>query len=160
MAQHFARIRSIAQFDVVGLLRALQNHGRGYPFATLLSLVSIPIGLLAIVIGPDVSRGFTIVFFGRPEPIYVWGVLLLLGGFNVAIGIGQRLPSRERAGLYVLALAYAFYGVTVIIGLGWGGMVTGPVFIVLALACLMRAHVLLVAAKALQVLIGRDGAGD
>jgi hypothetical protein len=160
MPHRLARISSVARFDVVGLLRALRNHGRGYPFATLLSLVSIPIGLLAIIIGPDVSRGFSVVFFGRPEPIYVWGVLLLLGGSNVAIGIGQRLPSRERAGLFVLAIAYAFYGIVVIVGLGWGGMVTGPVFIVLAMACVMRAHVLLVAAKALQVLVGRDGAGD
>jgi hypothetical protein len=164
MAQRLARtvaaIRSVARFDLVGLLRALRNHGRGYPFATLLSLISIPIGLLAIIIGPGISRGFGVVFLGRPEPIYVWGVLLLLGGGNVAIGIGQRLPSRERAGLYVLAVAYAFYGVSVIVGLGWGGMVTGPVFLVLALSCVMRAHVLLVAAKALQVLVGRDGAGD
>jgi hypothetical protein len=160
MPQRLDKIRSVARFDLVGLLGALRNHGRGYPFATLLSLVSIPIGLLAIIIGPDVSRGFSVVFFGRPEPIYVWGVLLLLGGSNVAIGIGQRLPSRERAGLFVLAIAYAFYGVIVIVGLGWGGMVTGPVFIVLSMACVMRAHVLLVAAKALQVLVGRDGTGD
>lgn len=145
---------------MLGLLRALSNHGRGYPFATNLSLVSIPIGLLAVIIGPEISRGFTAVFGNRPEPIYVWGVLLLLGGGNVAVGIGQRLPSRERAGLYVLAVAYAFYGISVIVGLGWGGMVTGPVFVVLALSCVMRARVILAAAKALQVLIGRDGSGD
>lgn len=155
-----SRARRVVRLDVLGVLRALRAHGRGYPFATNLSLVSVPIGLLAIIIGPDISRGFTVVFGDRPEPIYVWGVLLLLGGGNVAVGIGQRLPSRERAGLYVLAAAYAFYGVSVIIGLGFGGMVTGPVFIVLALSCVMRAHVLLTAAKALQVLIGRDGSGD
>lgn len=153
-------IRHVARYDLIGLLRALRSHGRGYPFATNLSLASIPIGLLAIIIGPKISRGFALVFGDRPESIYVWGVLLLLGGVNVAIGIGQRKPSRERAGLYVLAAAYAFYGVCVILGLGWGGMVTGPVFVTLAVSCTMRAHVLLVAAKALQVMIGRDGSGD
>jgi hypothetical protein len=154
------RIVRIVRIDLLGILRAVHNHGRGYPFATNLSLVSIPIGLLAVVIGPDISRGFTAVLGDRPEPIYIWGVLLLLGGFNVAIGIGQRLPSRERAGLYVLAVAYAFYGVCVILGLGWGGMVTGPIFVVLAISCVQRAAVLLAAAKSLQVLIGRDGSGD
>jgi hypothetical protein len=155
-----SRVRQVARFDVLGVLHALRNHGRGYPFATNLSLVSVPIGLLAIIIGPDISRGFGVVFGNRPEPIYVWGVLLLLGGVNVAIGIGQRLPSQERAGLYVLAAAYFFYGTSVMIGLGWGGLVTGPVFVVLAISCVMRAHVLLVAAKAMQVLLGRDGTGD
>lgn len=153
-------LRRAVRVDLLGILRAVRNHSRGYPFATNLSLVSIPIGLLAVIIGPEISRGFTVVFADRPEPIYIWGVLLLLGGGNVAVGIGQRLPSRERAGLYVLGVAYAFYGVSVIIGLGWGGMVTGPIFIVLAASCVQRAAVLLAAAKSLQVLIGRDGSGD
>lgn len=144
---------------VTAALEALRAHSRGYPFATNLSLISIPIGLLALIIGPDVSRGFGAVFADRPEPIYVWGVVLLLGGANVAIGIGRR-PSRERAGLYVLSLAYSFYGICVIIGLGWGGMVTGPVFCVLAISCLQRAGVILIAARALALLSRQDGHGD
>lgn len=141
-------------------VRVLRRHGRGYPFATNLSLSSIPIGLLAITIGPGISRGFTVVFGHFPGIIYVWGAVLLLGGGNVALGIGQRLPSRERAGLFVLAAAYAFYGVCVVIGLGWGGMVTGPVFISLAVSCIQRSDVILKAAKAQAVLVGRDGSGD
>jgi hypothetical protein len=132
--------------------RTLLAHVRGYPFATNLSLVSIPIGLLALGIGPDISRGFTVVFGNFAEIIYVWGAVLLLGGGNVAIGIGRRLPSRERAGLYVLAAAYAFYGACVILGLGWGGMVTGPAFLCLALSCALRADVIRVTAKALVAL--------
>jgi hypothetical protein len=122
--------------------------------------VSIPIGLLAIGIGPDVSRGFTVVFGQFPEIIYVWGAILLLGGSNVAVGLGKRLPSRERAGLYVLAAAYAFYGVCVILGLGWGGMVTGPAFIALAVSCVQRARVILTAARAQAVRAERAGSND
>lgn len=157
-AQHEAKTRHARA--VLVLLRALTAHGRGYPFATNLSLVAIPIGLLSIVIGPDISRGFTAVFAGRPEPVYLWGALLLLGGGNVAIGIAERKPSQERAGLYVLAVAYVVYGACVILGLGWGGMVTGPVFVVLAVSALQRAHRIMVAARALAVLVGRDGTGD
>jgi hypothetical protein len=142
------------------ILAALKAHSRGYPFATNLSLISIPIGLLALVIGPEVSRGFVNVFAGRPEVIYGWGALLLLGGINVAMGIGRK-PSREQAGLYVLALAYAFYGVSVIIGLGRGGLVTGPTFIALAASCIQRAHNILVTARAMAVLAAaaRDETG-
>lgn len=120
---------------------SLWAHSRAYPFATNLSLISIPIGLLALVIGPSISRAFSDVFPGRPEIIYVWGVALLLGGLNVAHGIVRHIPSRERAGLYVLAVAYAFYGVAVLYGLGRGGMVTGPISLTLAVSAIQRARV-------------------
>jgi hypothetical protein len=122
-------------------VKALTAHGFGYPFATNLSLISIPIGIMAICIGQEVSRGFTIVWH-RPEPVYVWGVVLLLGGYNVAAGIVRKRPATERAGLFVLASAYAFYGASVLAGLGYGGLVTGPTFLALALSCLQRARVL------------------
>jgi hypothetical protein len=113
-----------------------------YPFATLLSLVSIPVGLLALCVGPEVSTAFTRVF-GRPEPVYLWGVVLLLGGAHVAYGLGWHVPSRERAGLWVLAGAWSFYGACVILGLGLGGLVTGPLSLTLAAAALLRARVIL-----------------
>lgn len=122
--------------------RALLDRSMGRPFATNLSLLALPVGLLAILIGPAISSGFTHVWHDRAMPIYVWGVALLLGGFNVAAGLAQGKPARERAGLFVLAAAYAFYGVCVMIGLDWGGMVTGPSFCVLAVSCLQRARYL------------------
>ena len=126
--------------------RSLLSQSRGYPFATNLSLVSIPIGMLALIIGPDISRAFTDVF-RRPEPVYVWGVILLLGGVNVAWGIVFHVPSRERAGLYVLAFAYAFYGVSAVVGLGAGGLVTGPISVTLAISAVQRARGILTYAK-------------
>lgn len=122
--------------------QTLRSRSFGRPFATNLSLVSIPIGLLAMVIGPAISRGFTDVWGDNAVSIYVWGVVLLLGGFNVAAGLLGGKPSRERAGLFVLSLAFAFYGVCVMIGLGFGGMVTGPTFVILAVSCLQRAKAL------------------
>lgn len=130
------------------MIKSLFYHGTRVPFATNLPLISVPIGLLALVIGPDISRGFTNVFH-RPEPVYVWGVVMLLGGLQVARGIGSRHPSKERAGLYILALAYAFYGLFVMVGLGRSGLVTGPLTVTLALCCVLRARVILAAAKLL-----------
>lgn len=124
---------------IKGAGRTLWRQSFAFPFATNLSLVSLPIGLLAVLIGNDISAGFTAVWH-RPEPIYVWGVMLLLGGLNVAAGLLRRKPAQERAGLFVVSVAYAFYGICVMLGLKFGGMVTGPTFVVLALSSLQRAH--------------------
>ena len=125
---------------------ALFRSSRGFPFATNLSLVSIPIGLAAMVLGPPVSRAFSILF-DQPAVVYVWGVVLFLGGLYVAAGIGRLKPSMERAGLFVLAPAYAFYGTSVVIALGKGGLVAGPVFLALAVSCLQRARIISAAAR-------------
>jgi hypothetical protein len=120
---------------------AVRAQSRATPFAANLSLVSIPIGLVALLLGPSVSSAFTLVYH-RPELIYVWGVVLLLGGANVAHGIIARSPSRERGGLYVLATAWGFYGVSVLVGLRVGGLVAGPLAVTLALSALQRARVI------------------
>lgn len=125
---------------VRGGAKALVKRSNGRPFATNLSLISVPIGLLAMFIGTAISAGFTHVWGNVAWPIYTWGVVLLLGGYNVATGLLSGRPARERAGLFVLSVAYAFYGVCVMVGLGSRGMVTGPVFCVLAVSCLQRAR--------------------
>ncbi len=124
---------------IASAARSIARHQGKYPFAANLSLISIPIGLLAIFVGQNVSRAFSLVFH-RPEPIYIWGVVLLLGGCHVAYGVIRSRPSTERAGLFVLAAAYAFYGVSVIVGLEVAGLVAGPTFVVLALSCVQRAR--------------------
>lgn len=138
------------------MARPLWSHAKAYPFATNLSLISVPIGVIALVIGPDVSRAFTDVF-GRPEPVYVWGVVLLVGGLNVAHGIIKNVPSRERGGLFVLAAAYGFYGVCVLVGLGVGGVVAGTIAVTLAVSALQRARVILTNARLVAEARQADG---
>lgn len=128
----------------------LVKRSMASPFSTNLSLVMVPIGAMGIIIGPEVSRAFSIVFH-RPELIYVWGAWLMLGGINVAWGLIRRTPSIERAGLYALIAPLAFYGISVIVGLGLGGLVTGPVFCVLALSCFQRARFILTEARAVAI---------
>jgi hypothetical protein len=127
-------------------VRRLVRHAAAAPFATLIPLAAVPIGLLSIAIGPEVSRAYSIVFH-QPELVYAWGAVLTLGGAYVAAGIMRRTPSYQRGGLYVLAFAFLFYGVSVMIGLGRGGLVTGPMFCTIAAACLLRARLILVKAK-------------
>lgn len=122
--------------------RTLIGRSSAYPFATNLSLITIPIGVLAVCIGTEISRGLGAVFH-RPEVIYIWGIWMFLGGLNVAVGILRQRPTVERAGLYVLTVPLLFYGVFVVVGLGRGGLVTGPVFCGLAVSCLQRAQLML-----------------
>lgn len=133
------------------IARLLLSRSAAYPFATNLSLITVPIGLIAMIIGPEVSRAFTIVF-STPVLIYVWGVWMVLGGLNVAWGILRNTPSIERAGMFVLFAPLSFYGVFVMVGLGRGGLVTGPVFCVLAVSCLQRARIIHRAAHAGEIL--------
>lgn len=140
-------------------INELTKRSSAYPFATNLSLASIPIGLLAVAFGQDVSKAFTYVYH-RPEPVYVWGVVLLLGGFNVAAAIAGNVPSKERGGLYVLAAGWAFYGVSVIIGLGQGGLVSGPLALIVAVSCVQRARSIMAHAKVVAAVIeDLDGRG-
>jgi hypothetical protein len=127
-------------------VRTLIGRSSAYPFATNLSLTTIPVGLLAVVIGPEISRGFSNVFH-RPELIYVWGVWMCVGGLNVAAGILRQRPSVERAGLYALVVPLMFYGVFVVVGLGRGGLVTGPMFCGLAVSCFQRAQLIASASR-------------
>lgn len=128
------------------LLRRMIDRSSATPFATNLSLITIPIGVLAVIIGPGISRGFSSVFH-HPELIYIWGAWMCVGGLNVAAGILRRQPAVERAGLYVLVVPLLFYGVFVVVGLGRGGLVTGPVFCSLALSCFQRAQFILRSAR-------------
>ena len=142
------------------IARLLLSRSAAYPFATNLSLITIPVGLIALVIGPEVSRAFSIVFH-TPMVIYIWGVWMVLGGLNVTWGILRHTPSIERAGMFVLFLPLSFYGVCVMIGLAQGGLVTGPVFVVLAVSCLQRARIIHRAAYAGATLAAAaEAAGD
>jgi hypothetical protein len=131
------------------LHRRLASRIARYPFATLLSLVSIPIGLLAVALGQSVSRSFTIVY-AQPSLVYVWGAVMCGGGLAVLLGILRGTPSFELAGLLTLGLAFSFYGVSVLLGLGMGGLVAGPISLALGLACALRAWGIWIVARAIR----------
>lgn len=133
-------------------LRRFGARARSAPFATNLPLLSVPVGALAVLVGPPVSTAFDRVYH-RPELIYVWGAVLLVGGANVAVGIHQRLPSIERAGLYVLACPWAFYGASVIVALRLGGLVAGPLALTVGLSCWLRARYILTEARSLAAVV-------
>jgi hypothetical protein len=110
------------------------------PFQVAACAAAVPIGVMAIVLGASVSTAMTRVLGDVPEVVRLWGAVVLVSGAASLAGRYGGRPWLERAGLRTLGPAYALYGVSVLLGLGLGGLVTGPMFLALAIACLVRAR--------------------
>jgi hypothetical protein len=110
------------------------------PFQLLATAVSVPIGIAALSIGTEVSTAMSRVLSGQIPVVRLWGLLMLAGGGCATYGRLAHRLGLERTGLRVLAPAYALYAGSVLLGLGKGGLVTGPMFFALALACYVRLN--------------------
>jgi hypothetical protein len=118
------------------------------PFQVAVSAMAIPIGIAGIILGASVSEAMTRVLGNVPEVVRLWGAFTVAGGAAAVYGRYGGRPWLERAGLRTLGPAYALYGVSVLLGLGHGGLVTGPMFLALAVACLVRTRLSLRAESA------------
>lgn len=112
----------------------------GSPFQVAATVMAVPIGIVAIALGADISEAMSRVLGNVPEIVRLWGVAIAVGGVVAVYGRYGGRPWLERAGLRLLGPAYGLYGFSVLLGLGRGGMVTGPMFLALAVACFARAR--------------------
>ena len=112
--------------------RLLWAAWRTQPTAVTLPLGMILIGLLAVILGENVSRAFT--ELGGAAMIRVMGLAMLTGGLLVAVSIIRSDYLLEVIGLALAAFGAIVYGVGVVMGLGTQGLVTGPENILIALA--------------------------
>jgi hypothetical protein len=116
--------------------KRVQQH----PFQLLATAVSVPIGLAATLLGTSVSTAMSRVLATSFDVVRLWGVFMIVGGACATWGWLVGRLQLERAGLRMLGPAYALYAVAVLLGLGVGGLVTGPMWLALAGACLVRLH--------------------
>jgi hypothetical protein len=112
--------------------RLLWAAWRQQPTAVTLPLGMTLIGLLAVILGENASRAF--VELGGSAMIRVMGLAMLAGGLLVAVSIIRSDYLLEVIGLALAAFGAVVYGVGVILGLGFNGLVTGPENILIALA--------------------------
>jgi len=110
------------------------------PFQTLTTMASIPTGVCAIVYGSRVSAAMSRVLATQFDVVRLWGGFMLAGGICATYGWLSHRLGLERVGLRLLGPAYLLYAVAVLLGLGLGGLVAGPMFAALALACWVRSH--------------------
>lgn len=108
------------------------------PMSVIIPAALIPIGAITTALGPDASRAFTLLPDGVKFIAHSMGMLMLLGGVLVLLGVASGETFTELVGLVLLATGCAIYGGGVIIGLGVGGLITGPMFLAIAVASITR----------------------
>lgn len=121
---------------------------RTRPLSVSIPMMLIPVGLVATVLGPRVSRAMTVL--GGAGVAHLMGILMLLGGALVAVGIARADSLTEMFGLACCAGGCAIYSVGVLLGLGLNGAVTGPIFLAITIGFLGRVMVLATLARGLH----------
>lgn len=111
---------------------------RARPMSVVIPAALIPIGAVATVVGPPVSRAFTLLPDSVGFIAHAMGMCMLMGGALVMLGVGSGETFTELIGLVLAALGCVTYGLGVIVGLGVNGLITGPMFIAIAAAAVLR----------------------
>lgn len=108
------------------------------PMSVIIPAALIPIGAVATVLGPASSKAFGLLPDSARFVAHGMGMLMLLGGVLVLLGVAAGETFTELLGLLLLATGCTIYGAGVVIGLGVGGLITGPMFLAIAVASITR----------------------
>jgi len=106
------------------------------PYITAFAVGLIPAGVLAIIYGDKVSKAL-----GNLAADVVsrgMGFALFTGGIVTFLGIVTHRALTQTIGMSFLALGLGVYGVGVVLGLGLGGMVAGPIALLACAATVRR----------------------
>ncbi|WP_067814387.1 hypothetical protein [Actinomadura kijaniata] len=126
----------------------------GNPFGTMVAVTAVVLGVLGLVMGDGVSRGMTNSLAGHANLIaHLWGAMFAAGGALTLYGLYTRRVTLELPGLYLVTGGYAFYCLTVLVGLGSHGLAAGVISGGLTVGSLLKAHA--ISERARRV---RDGA--
>ena len=92
---------------------------------------------LAIVCGTHVSSAFTLL--GAGYLANTMGAVMFLGGLCALVGVLRRDHMVEAIGLVGMAMGCILYSLGVMLGLGVGGQVAGPIALAAAVAMMLAA---------------------
>jgi len=106
------------------------------PYITAFSVGLIPVGAVAIIYGDKVSKAL-----GNLAANYVSrgvGFALFVGAIITLLGILSHRALMQTLGMAFLAVGLGVYGIGVLLGLGLGGMVAGPIALLASAATVRR----------------------
>ena len=106
------------------------------PYITAFAIGLIPVGVLAIIYGDRVSKAL-----GNLAANFVSrgvGFALFTGCIITLLGILSHRALMQTIGMAFLAVGLGIYGVGVILGLGLGGMIAGPIALLACAATVRR----------------------
>ncbi|GAA3039720.1 hypothetical protein GCM10017559_80080 [Streptosporangium longisporum] len=99
------------------------------------------LGSLGAILGDDVSEGMTLSLHATGTVMaHLWGATFAVGGVLKLYGLYWGRSTMEIPGLWLMSAGYAFYGITVVTGLGIGGLAAGILATVLAVGCLFKVR--------------------
>ncbi|MFB4285716.1 hypothetical protein ACBJ59_61390 [Nonomuraea sp. MTCD27] len=123
------------------------------PFGTVAAGAAIVLGSLGAALGDDVSQGMTNSLHATAGPVaHLWGVMFAAGGILKIYGLYWHRTTMEIPGLWMMCGGYAFYSITVVVGLGMHGLAAGVIAAALAIGCLIKVSIIMRAARHLQTL--------
>lgn len=115
------------------------------PFTLALAVGTAIPGVTAIIYGDAASRALEAIAAGVLSRII--GVALLGSSIALMIGISLGKSLWEAIGLGLVVFGCGLYGVGVLLGLALGGMIAGPLSLIIAVGAGLRMMSLTVAAR-------------
>jgi hypothetical protein len=139
MPHPLRQLASLRTRSAGGAARARERLWQS-PFQFAATVMAIPIGVTSLILGAQVSTAMSRVMGGQVDVVRFWGAFLVVGGALAVYGRYGDRPAMERMGLRLLGIQYFLYSLSVLVGLGIGGLVTGPMFAALTAACFTRSR--------------------
>lgn len=128
-------------------------------FGTMAASAAIVLGSLGVVLGDGVSQGMTLSLHHATANIvaHLWGAAFATGGALKLIGLYAHRSTIEIPGLWAMTGGYAFYSITVTVGLGMHGLAAGIISGALTVGCLFKTRIIM--SRARQVTRRAETAG-
>ncbi|MDH2429307.1 hypothetical protein [Sphaerisporangium sp. TRM90804] len=114
------------------------------PFGTVAASAAVVLGGIAAVLGDDISQGMTNSLRASAEIMaHLWGASLAAGGLLKLYGLYAGRSTMEIPGLWMMAGGYGFYAITVVGGLGLGGLAAGILSTALAVGSVIKVQIIM-----------------
>jgi hypothetical protein len=118
------------------------------PFGTMAAVAAIVLGALGVILGDGVSQGMTLSLHATANlTAHLWGAAFAVGGTLKLIGLYAHRSTIEIPGLWLLSGGYAFYAITVTLGLGMHGLAAGIISGAMTIGCLIKTQIIMTRAR-------------
>jgi hypothetical protein len=131
------------------------------PFGTMAAGAAVVLGSLGMVLGDGVSQGMTLSLHATANfTAHLWGAMFAAGGILKLAGLYLHRTTIEIPGLWLLTGGYAFYSITVTLGLGMHGLAAGIISGAMTIGCLIKTQIIMSRARQVIRRIEANGGDD
>lgn len=131
------------------------------PFGTMAALAAVVLGGLGAVLGDGVSAGMTNSLHATANvTAHLWGGAFAIGGVLKLVGLYGRRSTIEIPGLWAMTGGYAFYSMTVTVGLGMHGLAAGIISGAMTIGCLIKTRIIMTRARRVMRRVEAAGSED